>query len=614
MSFSPCGGRPFPPTADPPLFLAGGPIGPQGIGGDPPCLTSHLSRCAGTSSPTPPKDVSVLGRAEAEKGGGNRVHFARIQLYFRSRDLARAIGIYMGRKEVIGASVTMVQGAPALGEFAIESIGLGGPAKKTVKIEKKKSFFSSFQKETTRELTPEAQAVKNVCQKLRIGGAHVITAFNPFHIVTRYFEIPFVPLKEWPHVIRYEANRYVPFRMAETIADYNAVEQKKADGTRVVAVTVSATKTEHIRLFVQHLRAGGVKADVVEPAFIAFSRAVSAGKKLDERKIYGFIFIDADGSVNLTFARGRSVYLSRDFMLSEDQRENQTRFYEELTASINFLGRSVGGEQVEKVFLAGSGDLIFWTDFLTNTFRQDIKFEFGLFPTKQDISRNVLAALLVPIGLALRRLGTKTPLGELSLLPREESETKPERLKRVLIRQTLVLAVMFLGIRLIVFQPYLMYLEKEQRRWESRSMVLHGHVPTEPIGELETTRDELAKQLNHLSRILKNKVLFGKKLEALAKSIPEPIWLESVSYTAQDFGLLGEERRWQDSSEGKGLTLSGWCTADSAEAEVRAVNEWMNGLGKNDIFMDGLKSVKLEEIRREFRQGREMSRFRVVCA
>ena len=51
ISFPFGGGRPFSPTADPPLFLAGGSIGLQGMGGDPPCLAPHLSRCAGHPPP-----------------------------------------------------------------------------------------------------------------------------------------------------------------------------------------------------------------------------------------------------------------------------------------------------------------------------------------------------------------------------------------------------------------------------------------------------------------------------------------------------------------------------------------------------------------------------------
>ena len=527
--------------------------------------------------------------------------------------MARAIGIYMGRREVIGASVTMSRGVPALAEFAIEPIEAAAP-RKTVESKKQKSLLSLFQKAAAKDLSPESQAVSRLCQKLHAGGTRVIAAFNPFHVVTRYFEIPYVPPEEWPHVIRYEANRYVPFKMTETVSDYSAVEQTKADGKKVLAATISATKVQTLRQFVRQLRDGGVKVDMVEPVYLAFSRALAAGEKLDDRKTYGFIFIDADGSVNLTFARGKSVYLSRDFLLSENQRESQTRFYEEFTASLNFLGRSAAVEQVEKVFLAGSGDLIFWTDFLANTFRQEIQFEFGLFPTKQNISRNVLAALLVPIGSALRKLGAKAPLGELSLLPEEERVTQPERVQRVLIRQTLVLILLFMGVRFAILQPYLMYLEKKHRAHESRSIQLDPQLSRLPVNELEAVRDDLNKQVRDLNAIFKNKVLFGKKLEALARSIPEPIWLESITYGAAGFDLSGQGEGFSWSGGGsKGLTIGGWASAGSAEEEVKAVNEWINGLDKNGTFMEGLRDVKLEEIRREQQQGKEMSRFQVTC-
>ena len=63
--------------------------------------------------------------------------------------------------------------------------------------------------------------------------------------------------------------------------------------------------------------------DMIEPAFLAFSRTLAAAERLTEAKPYGLIFMDADGSVNLTLARARNVYLSRDLILSGDRRSSK---------------------------------------------------------------------------------------------------------------------------------------------------------------------------------------------------------------------------------------------------------------------------------------------------
>ena len=516
--------------------------------------------------------------------------------------MKKGIGIYIGQKEIIAVSILLQGGVPQVGPFAIEPISV--QTGEEVSQKPKNPFSKGHAKKI---LTPEAQTIARALRKIGASRAPVIAAFNPFQLVTRYFEMPLIPRKEWQDTARYEAIRYIPFKLSEMISDYHIVEQ--GHDSQKLSVTITAAKIDVLRNYVRDLREGSAQVRMVEPVFSALSRALSLGEKVETEKPYGFVFIDSGGWVNVTFIRAGVVRLSRDFVLSEDRAADETHFYEELKASFDFVRQGSDSEEVHQVFLAGSGELTFWSDFLTSVFKQT-HFDCMLFPTRQDIPKNIMGTLMAPIGLALRALNFKSPVGDLSLLPPVERETKPERIKRIVGVEFLAAAFFFIFLRLLILDPYAAYLNQQLLKRIGPEAALSPELANQPIEILRMDRDKSQARLNQLQRFSRAGASSGNLLRSLSKSIPSSVWLEGILYQGGDESSSAKDKQQKSEKE---LQINGTCYLGNPEQELQAINNWLKALGENKDFLKSFTKVTLQEIKRERFQEREVSRFRVIC-
>ena len=534
--------------------------------------------------------------------------------------MKKGIGLYIGQKEVIAASLSLSKGAPVLDRFAIEAIPTGGSTTSpqanpspTAETGKKKALL--FQKKTEeKSKAPQALAIDKALEKIGGRRTNVVAAFNPFHLVARYFEMPYLPHREWESAAAYEAGRYLPFKLSEVIADFRVLESKDLKGNRVLSVTAIAARTELLRSYVNHIRGASTIVDMVEPIFSAFARALSMVETFEQGKTYGFLFLDSDGGVNITLARNGIVYLSRDFLLVEDRKGNETRFYEELKVSFDFTNRISGGNRIDQVYLAGSGDLVFWADFLTSVFGKEIHFEFGLFATKQDIPKNVLCALLVPIGLALRALKYKSSLGDFSLLPPSERETKPERVKRLVGVEFLIIALFFILVRIAILEPYTLYIRQQAAHQKDSQIIADPSLESLPVDQLNKMRSDFREQEQQVQLFSKRKISMSSKLKTLASAMPASLWLEQITYRS---GSLREGSgqsigRARLSSSQRTLTLQGQCYLANPEAEIKAINDWAKALSEDKKFLEGFQKVTVAEVRRDKYLDHDTSMFRIM--
>lgn len=509
--------------------------------------------------------------------------------------MEKGIGIYIGRKEIVAASVLVSKGIPQVRQFAVEPINL------------ENSEENQPKKPNHKNLLPESRAVVRALQKMNVKRAEVIASFSPFHLVTRHFTMPVIPHKEWANAIQFEARRYIPFRLEETLLDQQVVEEKKDDQNHL-SVAVSVAKKDVLRAHMNHLKQAGMKVMMLEPVFSALTRALSVTEQFESGKIYGFIFFDSDGSINVTISSDGVVYLSRDFLLSEDQVSNQSRFYQELKVSLDFVRETTGKKEITKIYLAGNGDLVFWSSFLASVFENQISFEVASFPTKKEISKNILGAILVPIGLALRASGLKSPLGDYNLLPPDEKQVKREKIKKVVGIEFLIIAIFFIILRALILEPYAAHTQKQAMRQLSPEAANDIVLANNSIGELQNIKGGLQNRIDQLKDPSKAKSSISKTLNSLAKILPNSVWLDQISYRG------GAEASSDPGARNKKLLeLSGLCYTGDAEQEVQAINQWVSqALGQDKTIMGNFKTLTLDEVRREKAGGYDATRFKVT--
>lgn len=508
--------------------------------------------------------------------------------------MPKGVGIYIGRNEVIAVSVSRSVGAPQIKNYVIEPINPTEAKEPTVGKEAHK----------IKKLPLEAQAIYRALEKIKELGAYVTAAVSPSQVVTRHFIMPAVPKKEEVEAIRYEASRYIPFKFSESVLDYYVQTTHK----NVFSVTATAIRQEILDTCLENLRAASAKVLMVEPVYSAAGRAFATLNMVGKEKTHAFVVIQSDGNVNVTFAAKGIVYLSRDFLLTGKTEEDKTRFFEELKASIDYFYKLTGGEAVSQIFLAGHGDLKLWVEFLEHSFNYTIRFDVATFPNEKNIAPDILSAITVAYGLALRSLNCHSPLGEMKLLPVAERCSKPEKMIGLLLGEAVLISSVFLGLHFFIFQPTVQQLKNQD------AAILEPLRQKDPQAESKST-DELRQEIEganarsaQLDAFFQSKVPVASLFETVGRGLPKSILIDSMAFGKNQ--AMGEGA---ETGKKRRIDISGICYLGNSEKEAGVINAWVKGLSANKIFLEYFSEFKLDETKREKYANNNVTRFKVIC-
>ncbi|HNX68128.1 MAG TPA: pilus assembly protein PilM [Candidatus Omnitrophota bacterium] len=504
--------------------------------------------------------------------------------------MAKGIGVYVGQNEVIVVSVTRTVAGPQIKSFAVEPLNPEAPQEPAVGKEAHKY----------RKLSREAQAVYRAMAKIQEPGAYANVAVSPSLVVTRHFLMPSVSKKEEAAAVRFEASRYVPFKLTESVLDYRAEPTHK----NVVSVTVTAIREEILETCLSDLRSAGTHVLMVEPVYCSVARVFGSLNMVSRVKTCGFVVVQSDGNVNVTFASKGIVYLSRDFLLAGNHEEDRQRFYEELKASIDYFYKLTGGDVVTQIFLTGRGDLKLWVEYLEHSFNYAIRFDLAAFPNEKNVTPDVLSSILVAYGLALRDLGYKSPLGDSKLLPKMERLSKPEKLYSLTAVLCLAVLFVFFLIRFAVFQPYLAHLENESEKLIGPVVQKDAEFSSKSAEDLRMQRDLLNKRTLELKKFFNRRMLTDGFFADIARGLPQSVWLDQIAL---------DDVSSQSGPGKKRLSIQGVCFLGSAERETAVINAWVKSFSQKAAFAERFQEAKLEDIKREKFGTRDVTHFQIVC-
>jgi len=483
---------------------------------------------------------------------------------------------------------------PTIKAYAIEPINPEGPQEPSIGKEAHK----------IKKMSPEAQAILKALSKIKEPGAFVNAAVSPSQVATRHFIMPAVPKNEEAGAVRHEASRYIPFKISDSVTDYYAQRTHR----NVLSVTASAIRTEVLETCLEDLRAASAKVLMVEPAYSSVSRVFAALNVAGKPKSQGFLILESDGNVNVTMVSKGVVYLSREFFLTGKPEEDKVKFCEELKASLDYFYKLTGGEAIEQIFLAGAGDLKAWIEHLEHAFNYTIRFDSAKSPGVKNVPQETLGVLLVAFGLALRSLGYHSPLGDIKLLPREERRSETQKLLTFLGIECLAIVLLFAVVRLAVFQPYLMYLEGRSEAILGDADRENPQFVSKSLEDLVTEKEKLKERTAQLKGFFGDQYPASSFLTSLGQGLPKSIVLDYISLEN-----AGEKGKTSSGKEKKRLNMRGICFLGNAEKETAVISSWVKSLSEKQVMADYFGEMKLEEIKREKLQNRNLTRFRIIA-
>ncbi|MBI2094224.1 MAG: PilN domain-containing protein, partial [Candidatus Omnitrophica bacterium] len=148
-----------------------------------------------------------------------------------------------------------------------------------------------------------------------------------------------------------------------------------------------------------------------------------------------------------------------------------------------------------------------------------------------------------------------------------------------------VIALLFLG----AFASSAILNSERQRLTQMVATVsdVGWNLKDKPQAELDQLQASIDSHLGVLRPLMDEPISVAAKLDALAKTLPEGVWLTSLSW---------EHRLSSDVQSSLQLSLQGACYLGEMEKEVAAIQEFERQVKHNTIFFKGLTSVRLGQI------------------
>ena len=327
------------------------------------------------------------------------------------------------------------------------------------------SFFSEKLKDE--EVSAE---FANVLRSKVARGARVVSAIPAGQVILRSAVVPFRDEKKIRQIVRFEAERYLPFPAEEAVVDFYVVGPEKQGGCRIMLVTVRRAFLEKHMSFLKGLDA---EPRVVDVDSIALLNLLG-----DERGTVAIVDLGAKVSSVSIISRGVPFYL-RTIPVSGDSftkalAEGEGISWEEaeerkingeigsralgeaMDSIVNELKYTIGAFSlqepdagIEKILLSGGGaKLGNLSEFLKERLgidaaHIDLLGELRHKPDEDLVSR-VQGCGDVAVGLALR--GVKGKVKKVSLNFREGLLGRAERGKDFVTMAVLISVVVLLGI------------------------------------------------------------------------------------------------------------------------------------------------------------------------
>ena len=186
-------------------------------------------------------------------------------------------------------------------------IDIGSAFIKAVAINKSK---------TVPELTAfahEIGSIKKAMAKLELSDISVNTSISGPSTIVRIVEMPKMTEKELKNAVRFEAEKYIPYKLDEVVTDCVKIEDLASGRINVLLI---AAKKSQVNNRIKLLSDAGLSTGVVDiDSFAVMNAFLNSQEKKDEDTTCALINIGAK-TTNVSIVKGNRSYLVRDIQIA----------------------------------------------------------------------------------------------------------------------------------------------------------------------------------------------------------------------------------------------------------------------------------------------------------
>lgn len=467
---------------------------------------------------------------------------------------------------------------------------------------------------------PLSRAIQRALTQCGLKTKKLAVAIEHPGVLFRSFTMPLLPNAEWESAVQFEARRYIPFKTESLVWDYHAVQSQDAKQLEVV---FAAIPREAFRLVQDALTAAGLQPSVIEPRSVSLARLARAATGAASHEPVCLVDVEPEVA-HLAIVKHGVPYLTRDISLlpkagpaaaegapqpsadepGEPVDQRAQRLLSELSVSMDFFVREYPSTTISRVLLFGERQLVEpWCHLLSGKLSCPV--EPGTLMGVQSAQGELPLSFASAVGL-LERVGNgreasidflkrglvKAPQGERpSLAQLTQPVSRAELASTLRTPQAAVCAAALAGLLGIAWLLGSLRVGAVRRQVSqlvaSRPDVgwgLHQMTPE----ALAPLKEAAAAQVRFLAQVMEQRVSAAAKLDALARSLPDGMWLN---------GLTFEDRidRATGASQPR-LVIHGACLLGEGGKELAMIQQFEDEMKRNPVFFSGFSVAQLERI------------------
>ena len=440
---------------------------------------------------------------------------------------------------------------------------------------------------TSRPLTPFETTVAEFLKKHNIKeGEIVATALPPELIVIRYFQMPRLAPAEHKTAVPFEARKYLPYKLKDTVYAYSVSYEKVA--LNKMAVTFVAAEKTSVYKYIKFFENVGLKVGFLEAITYSLARFLYHTKDAEPHETLALIHIGRE-SANINLIRNMNIYLSRNVLFAGKSTQAlaiDTAVLDSLLVetrlSFDYFHRQFPEERIEKMVIWSDDKAIQgWGQNAGKDMNVPVKVCNPL--DAIEGAQGCSVEYSVGCGLALR--GFVEPYKDINLSP---------TFKRLEIERLVRLAVFEISLAItVLFMFYTLGMGKVQVLQNQLNKIVKQRPnvqlgPEEPSKQnIESVKSQVQSKFESLQYLVDSKLYLVSKLNTLSQLLPEGLWLNELNFARQ---------------KGKTnfiLTLKGYAYNRKGQDQIKVINKFLEDLKSSPEFCAGFAAIKLDSISNE---------------
>lgn len=435
-------------------------------------------------------------------------------------------------------------------------------------------------------------------------------------LIIRTFYMPAIPHSELNSAVKFEAKKYIPFKLEELVYDFQVRFDKVSRKNFILFVGI---KKEVFDKYLNVLNQLKIKPNSIEYSGFSILRLIKLAKA-KEKGISAVVNIDLaeEDEVNFIILEKGLPLFSRDIILSTDLPITPSdttkidfaaileKLKVELRISLDFYLRKFPTKNIKNVIFIAPEDLHLDLE----AFIKERGLTAQFINVKKLIDRPVLfsSGLFKAYGCSLGRV-VKSDLKIDLLLSKDKIKALKiiglkGRILTLLTGLKINPKIIFLGL-LIVLSSYIFGfsvgkpIQIRLQETIKKRINVDGIEPDKSYDELNIIDSGLREKIQRITNLVNKRLFVSEQLDILPGTIPQGIWFRELSFTKTE--------------EGASLTLRCYVYLDDSDKELKAINKFRLNLTGNPGFNKNFKNINIESVDKGQIGNTNLTNFVIVC-